>query len=83
MDWRTRKLMTMNKALHLRYKIDRLHVSRKGGGRRLASIEESVDPSMRGLKDYIKKSKERLITAVNNSTENIRTEKTTKTKKQK
>ena len=38
MDQRTRKLMTMNKALHAWDDVDRLHVSRKKGGRRLASI---------------------------------------------
>ena len=35
----------------------RLYVSRKEGGRGLASIEESIDTSMRCLEDYIKKSK--------------------------
>ena len=33
MNQRTRKLMTMNKALHPRDNVDRLHVSRKEGGR--------------------------------------------------
>ena len=40
MDLRTRKLMTMHKALHPR---DRLYVWRKEGGRGLASIEDSLD----------------------------------------
>ena len=40
MDQRTRKLMTMHKALHPRDDIDRLCVSRKEGGRGLASIED-------------------------------------------
>ena len=40
MDQRTRKLMIMYKALHPRDDIDRLYVSRKEGGRRLASIED-------------------------------------------
>ena len=43
MDQRTRKLMTMNKALHLRYDVDRLYVSRKESGRGLASTEDNVD----------------------------------------
>ena len=38
MDQRTRKLMTMHKALHPRDDVDRLYVSRKEGGRGLASI---------------------------------------------
>ena len=45
MDQRTRKLMTMHKALHPRDDIDRLYVSRKEGGRVLASIEDSVNAS--------------------------------------
>ena len=46
MDKRTRKLMTMHKALHPRDNIDRLYVLRKDGRRRLASIEDSVDASI-------------------------------------
>ena len=46
MDQRTRKLMTMHKALHPRNDVDWLYVSRKEGGRGLASIEDSVDASI-------------------------------------
>ena len=46
MDQRTRKLMTMHKALHPRDDVDRLYVSRKEGGRGLTSIEDSVDASI-------------------------------------
>ena len=46
MDQRTRKLMTWHKALHPRDNADRLYVSRKEGGRGLASIEDSVDASI-------------------------------------
>ena len=42
MDQGTRKLMTMHKALHPRDDVDRQYVSRKEGGRGLASIEGSV-----------------------------------------
>ena len=45
MDQRTRKLMTMHKALHPRDDVDRLYVSRKEEGRGIASIEDSVDDS--------------------------------------
>ena len=68
-----RKLMTMNQVLHLRDDIDRLYVSRKGGGRELANLEGSVEASIQGLEDNIKKSKERWITAVSNGINNIRT----------
>ena len=44
----------------------------------------SVNASIWGLEDYIKKNKERQIKAAGNSTDNIRTKrKTTKTRKQK
>ena len=49
--------MTMHKTLHLRDDIDRLYVSRKERGRGLASIEDSVDASIRRLEDYVKKRK--------------------------
>ena len=81
---RTRKLMTMHKALRPRDDIERLYVSRKEGGRRYASIQDSVDVSIRELDDYIKKSKERLIKTTSNSTDNIGTNrKTRKTWKEK
>ena len=41
MDQSTRKLMTIHKALHPRDDFDRLYVSRKEGGRGLASTEDS------------------------------------------
>ena len=55
MDQRTKKLMTMHKALHPRNDIDRLYVSRKEGGRGLASIEDRVDALIQRLEDYIEK----------------------------
>ena len=44
----------MHKALHPRDDADRLYVSRKEGGRGLASIEDSVDASIQRLEDYMK-----------------------------
>ena len=43
MDQRTRKLMTMHKALHTRDDVDRQYVPRKAEGREFASIEDIVD----------------------------------------
>ena len=43
MDQRTRKLMTMHKALYPRDDVDRLYVLRKERERGLAGIEDSVD----------------------------------------
>ena len=79
MDQRTRKLITMNKALHRKDDVDRLYVSRKGGGRGLTSIEVSLDDaSTRGLGDFIKNfKKERLITGTRKNTDNIKIKRTT------
>ena len=74
----------MHKALHPRDYIDRLYDSSKEGGRELTSTEDYINASIQGLEEYIKKSKERLIRLVGNSTDNIRTNRTaTKTRKQK
>ena len=70
MDQRTRKQMTMHKALHPRDDVDRLYISRKEGGRGLASIEDSVDASIQRLEDYIEKHEQGLITAIRNDTYN-------------
>ena len=83
MDQRTRKLMTMHKALHPRDDVDRLYVTRKEGGRGLASIEDSVEASIQRLEDYIEKYEGRLITAIRNNTDNTIDNRMTKTRKQK
>ena len=72
MDQRTRKLMTMHKALHPRDDVDRLYVSRKEGERGLASIKDTVDTSIQRLEDYIEKHERGLITAIRNDTDNRR-----------
>ena len=54
-DQRTRKLMTMHKALHPRNDVDKLFVSRKEEGRGLASIEDSVDASIHRLEDSVER----------------------------
>ena len=63
MDPRTRKLMTMRKALHPRDDIDRLYVLRKEGGRGLASVEDSFDALIKRFGDYIEKRRGRLVTS--------------------
>ena len=66
-DQRTRKLMTMHKALHPR-------------DDSLVNIEDCVEATIQQLEDYTIKSKDRLLMAANNSRCNIRTNrKTTKT----
>ena len=83
MDQRTRKLMTMHKALHPRDDVDRLYVSRKEAGRGLASIEDSVDASIQRLKVCIQKHEGGLITATRNETENTMNNTMKITRKQK
>ena len=83
MDQRTRKLMTMHKALHPRDDVDRLYVSRKEGGRGLASIEDSVDALIQQLEDYIQKHDGGLITTIRNDTDNAMDNRMTITRKQK
>ena len=83
MDQRTRKLMTMHKALHPRDDVDRLYVSRKEGGRGLTSIEDSIDASIERLEDYIEKHEGGLITATRNNTDNTMANRMTITRKQK
>ena len=83
MDQRTRKLMTMHKALHPRDVVDRLFVSRKEGGRGLASIEDCVDVPTQRLEDSIEKHEGGLITAIKNNTDNTMTKRMTITRKQK
>ena len=83
MDQRTRKLMTLHKALHPRDDVDRLYVSRKEGGRGLASIEDIVYASIQRLEDYIEKHERGLITTIRNDTDNTIDERVTTTKKQK
>ena len=80
MDQRTRKLMTMHKALHPRDDVDRLYVPREEAGRGLSSIENNVDASIQRLEDYMQKI---LITATRNNTDDTRTNRTTITRKQK
>ena len=72
----------MQKALHPRDDFDRLYVSRKEGGRGLASIEDSVDASIQRLEDYMEKHEQGLITVIRNDTDNTIDDRMT-TRKQK
>ena len=82
MDQRTRKLMTMQKALQSRDDVDNRYVSRKDGGKELASIEDGVDTSIQ-LKDYIEKHEGGLIAAIKNDIDNTMTNRMTIPRKQK
>ena len=75
--------MTMHKALHPRDDVNRLYVSRKEGGRGLASIEDSVDASIQRLEDCIEKYKRGVITVIRKDTDNTIDDRMTITRKQK
>ena len=55
MDQRTRKLMTIHKALYPRDDVNRLHMPRKRGERGPTSTEHTVDASIQRLEDTIEK----------------------------
>ena len=81
-DQRTRKLMTMNQALHPRDDVDRLYISRKEGGRGLASIEDTVDASIQRVEDYQEKHERGLIIAIRNDTDKTIDDRMTTIRKQ-
>ena len=83
MHQRTRKLMTMHKALHPRDDVERLYVSRKNRERGLASTEDSFDASIQWLEDYRQKHDGGLITAIRNDTDSTMDNRMTITRKQK
>ena len=83
MDQRARNLMTLHRALHPRYNVDRPYVSRREGERGLARIKDSLDVSIQRLEDYIEKRGGRLITATRSNTDDTRISRMTITRKQK
>ena len=56
MDRKTRKIMTMNGALHPRADVDRLYIPRDEGGRGMMSVEEVVRIEECSLSDYLKQA---------------------------
>ena len=62
MDTRTRKILSMNGAMHSRSSVDRLYIKRKEGGRGLMSVEECVRAEEAGLEEYVLASKEWMLT---------------------
>ena len=55
--------MAMHKALHPKSNVDRLYIPRKEGGRGLQGVKETVKVTNLGLENYVKQSRERLLTA--------------------
>ena len=63
LDRRTRKLMAMHGALHIKSNVDRLYLPRKEGGRGLISVEDTVEQAVVDLESYVKNSTESLLVA--------------------
>ena len=83
MEQRTRKLRTMHKALHPRDDTDNFYVSRKEEQRGLAKIQDSVNASIKRLKDDIHTREGEMITAIKNNRDNTIINRTKITRKQK
>ena len=73
----------MHETLHSWDDVDWLYVSRKEREKRLTTIEDSINELIQRLKDYIKKRRGRLITAIRNNTDNTSINQTKITRKQK
>ena len=54
--------MTMHNALHPKSNVDHLYILRKEGSRRLQGVEEMVNLTNLGLENYVKESREFLLT---------------------
>ena len=83
MDQGIRKLITMHKVFFSRDDKDGVYGSRRDAGRGFVNIEDSIDSTMRGLENYNEKREKRLISVTISSTDNVRTNQTKITKKQK
>ena len=64
MDQKTRKVMALNRCLHPRSSVARLYMKRKEGERALICVEDCITTEMRGLYDYLKESKEDMLSGV-------------------
>ena len=63
-DRKTRKIMTMHRALHPQADIDRLYLPRSQGGRGMISAEDCVEMEVKSLEEYVIASNERMLKAV-------------------
>lgn len=64
MDTKTRKILTIYGMHHPKACVNRLYLPRCEGGRGLQSIAQCVEEDKRSLADYIKNSKERILSKV-------------------
>ena len=63
-DIKTRKILTMTGAFHMRSSVLRLYLKRKEGGRGLISVAECVKGEVLGLCDYVRESEEWMLEVV-------------------
>ena len=63
MEMRTRKLMTMHRALNPKSDVARIYLSRKEGGRGLINVEDTVKLAIIGLERYVLTSEQGLFIA--------------------
>ncbi|XP_053149009.1 uncharacterized protein LOC128343627 isoform X2 [Hemicordylus capensis] len=66
LDRKTRKIMTINHALHPRSDVDRLYFPRSSGGRGMLQVHQTVEEEKIGLEEYIKDSEEDALQMVKN-----------------
>ena len=64
LDVKTRKILTMNGAFHMRSSVDRLYLKRNVGGRGLISVEDCVRKEELGLREYVRASDEWMLKVV-------------------
>ena len=63
-DRKTRKLMTLYRALHPQADVDRLYLRREEGGKGMIGVEDCVEIEVKSLSEYVNVSTESLIRAV-------------------
>ena len=64
LDTKTRKILTMNHAFHMRSSVDRLYMKRDVGGRGLISVKQCVRTEEISLCEYVKGSEEWMLKVV-------------------
>ena len=60
-DRKTRKTMTIHRALHSQADVDILYIPRKNGGRGMISVEDCVEKEIESPKTYVTNSNEGLL----------------------
>jgi hypothetical protein len=56
MDTKTRKLLTINRAMHPRSCVNRLYTKRKEGGRGLLEVQECINTEIKALSQYTREN---------------------------